>query len=68
MKILGFITLSLLSFGILAAPNWKATEIMKKNELSRKIIQLKAEGKIIIDGGSRKRQEKTNYYSCLQRL
>lgn len=68
MKILGLITLSLISFGSFAAPNWKADGIMKKNELSRKIIQLKAEGKIIIDGGSRKRQEKTfSWWRSLQK-
>lgn len=38
---------------------WSASEIMDKNEFARKVIELQANGKIIIDGGSRKRQEKT---------
>lgn len=42
-----------------AAPEWKASEIMKKNEASRKVTSIQADGKIIIDGGSRKRMEKT---------
>ena len=47
------------SFTSFAANKWTASDVMKKNEVARKIVQLKAEGKIIIDGGSRKRMEKT---------
>lgn len=50
-----FLLLTSLGF----AQKWKASDIMKKNELARQTSSLKAEGKIIIDGGSRKRQEKT---------
>jgi hypothetical protein len=42
-----------------ADQKWSASDIMKKNEDARKVVQLQAKGKIIIDGGSRKRMEKT---------
>ncbi len=52
--------LLLLSAAAIAAPpKYNATLIMKKNEAARKLTQLQASGKIVIDGGSRKRQEKT---------
>lgn len=44
---------------VFAAPVWKASEIMQKNNGARKISRLQAKGLIIIDGGSRKRMEKT---------
>lgn len=50
-----FLLVSSLSY----AQKWTAIDIMKKNELARQTSSLRAEGKIIIDGGSRKRQEKT---------
>lgn len=41
------------------AQKWTAKDVMAKNEKARQTLSLKAEGKIIIDGGTRKRQEKT---------
>ena len=55
-----FISVALLaSSSVFSAVNWKASEIMKKNEAARKVTELQANGKIIIDGGARKRMEKT---------
>jgi hypothetical protein len=51
--------LLLTSFSVFASADWKAKDIMDKNEAARKVTELQADGKIIIDGGNRKRQEKT---------
>ena len=53
------IVLLLVSFNLMAASKWKASDVMDKNEAARKVTELQADGKIVIDGGSRKRQEKT---------
>jgi len=58
MKLFYLISLSL-TLTSYASTKWTASDVMKKNERARKIAQLKANGKIIIDGGSRKRMEKT---------
>jgi hypothetical protein len=44
---------------LLAAPKWRASDVMDKNESARRVDQLQAKGKIVIDGGSRRRMEKT---------
>jgi uncharacterized protein len=49
----------LLNISSLSSASFKADDIMKKNEEARKISSVKATGKIITDGGSRKRLEKT---------
>lgn len=53
------ILLSSLFIGEGYAQKWTAKDVMAKNEKARQTLSLKAEGKIIIDGGTRKRQEKT---------
>ncbi len=57
MKLLS--TVFFMTAAIAAPLKYDANDIMKKNEAARKLTQLQASGKIVIDGGSRKRQEKT---------
>jgi hypothetical protein len=54
-----FLFIILFATTLHASASFKAADVMKKNEAARRITQLKASGKIVIDGGQRKRQEKT---------